>query len=690
MKKMKKSWLILLIVLLSVVFERFISLSTDFDNRLELLSYDLRAKIATDHGPFKGKFKPLDKRIVLVSCDDFSRKELSKNPELGMGSWPPPRDKWSDVLNFIEKGEPKAVLFDLVFTELNENSWNDRRFAQTLRQYDNVVLGTALNNPNSLLVKSYPASQIEKAKEDILAANSSYLPTSQPLDVQVDNKALDAAITYYSASPVHDLYTEHTTMGVVNKVMDPDAVIRRAQPIFKLVEGDKSYYMPSLAFAGFLKYVGEGDKITIKDNKIHYKGNVIPISKTGEINIAWHGLGKDYDYIPLSRIILSEQNDKYYSPAYFKDKIVVIGHTETGTDIHPSAVSNSYMGPESNVTALDNYINDSNPQDKNVRKFVSKLPVFKEFLLTLGACLLLATLGLLSKNALVGFINSFAIIALYVLFSIWIFANPSARIWVPVVVPLYYLLMTSCIVFAYRFQKELAKKASVMNMFGKFVSPKVLAQLLKNQDNLELRNTKKRITMLFCDVKDFTTLSEKCNPEQLMENLNELFNEIVDVIFENNGTVDKFIGDCIMAYWGDPIASEDDAYMAVKSALEIKKKVNELKIVNAREDKIIFDVKIGINTGEALLGLAGSEKIMSYTVMGDTVNTAARLESACSKLGRDVLISDYTYQDVKDKIVALDAGKIKLKGKDKEVEVYEPIGFVENEVSEEATTAENE
>ena len=121
-------------------------------------------------------------------------------------------------------------------------------------------------------------------------------------------------------------------------------------------------------------------------------------------------------------------------------------------------------------------------------------------------------------------------------------------------------------------------------------------------------------------------------------------------------------------------------------------KVNELKIVNAREDKIIFDVKIGINTGEALLGLAGSERIMSYTVMGDTVNTAARLESACSTLGRDILISDYTYQDVKDKIVALDAGRIKLKGKDKEVEVYEPIGFVEDQQTdiEEEETKENE
>ena len=183
---------------------------------------------------------------------------------------------------------------------------------------------------------------------------------------------------------------------------------------------------------------------------------------------------------------------------------------------------------------------------------------------------------------------------------------------------------------------------------------------------------------MFCDVKDFTTLSEKCNPEQLGANLNELFNEIVNVIFENNGTVDKFIGDCIMAYWGDPIATDDDSYMAVKTALEIKKKVDELRIKNIKEKKIVFDVKIGINTGDALLGLAGSDKIMSYTAMGDAVNVAARLESSCSKLKRDILISKSTYDGAKDRIIVLDVGSIEVKGKDEQIKVYEPIGFSEN------------
>lgn len=666
-KRIRKRSLILGIVLIVIIFERLISMTSLFQN-LELITYDLRAKICTDWGPFHKSFKHIDKDIVIVTLDDYSRREIAKNPQLNLGSFPWRRDVWAGVVDFIEKGEPRAILFDLIFTELNENTWNDRRFAQTLRKYDNVVLATSLNDPKYMVDRLPKGYEIE---------NSDYLPTSKPLNVEIDNKKIDNAITFYSHSPVNDLYTKDNMMGVVNKVEGLDTVVRSSQPIFKLIKDDEVYYLPSLSFAGFLKYMGEGDTIKVKHNKIFYKDRVIPIDNKGQTLIGWHGLGHDYTFIPISKVLLSEDNNEYIKPEFFKDKIIIIGRTEAGTDIHPSAVSSSYAGPETNAAALDNFINDSIVNGSSTRKIITKMPSFNVLLLTAAVCAVIGFLGLVSKNALICFINSLVFIILYVLFCIWMFANPQIRVWVPIAVPLYYLLMTSSIVFAYRFQKELAKRATVMNMFGKFVSPKVLATLLKNQDNLALKSTKKRITVLFCDIKDFTSLSEKCNPEQLVSDLNELFNEIVNIIFENNGTVDKFIGDSIMAYWGDPIASEDDAFMAVKTAIEIRKKINELKIKNAHEGKIIFDVKVGINTGEALLGLSGSEKIMSYTAMGDAVNIASRLESNCGTLKRDILISKSTYEDSKEKIVVLEAGKIKVKGKEEEIEVYEPIGLVE-------------
>lgn len=714
---MKKNILIILgIILFIVIFERLISL-TSFFNKLELMTYDIRAKIAVDSGPFGKKFKHADKNIVIVAIDDYSRKEIAQHPVLdeNLGSFPWHRSVWGGVLDYIEQGQPKTVLFDFIFNGLNENSLNDRKFSRVLRKYDNVVLATSLNDPKFLVYKKQQIFLDKSSPQKFLMSfnnlfklligklppkiditgiqNSPYMPTNEPLNVKIYDKKLDDAITFYSHAPIYNIYTKYNTMGVVNIPRKSDSVIRMAQPLFKLIKNDKVYYMPSLAFAGFLKYTNlDGNKIIVKNNELLLKNRKIPIDKNGQTNMSWHGSGHNYDYISISKILLSEDNENCeqevitdktcVNPNYFKDKIVIIGHTEAGSDIHPSSVNPSFAGPEANATILDNFINDSLIGVKGTRHFVIQMHKSQKILLTILCCAFMVFIGLISKNALLCFLNSVGFIVLYLLLCIFIFTSPSIRVWVPVAIPVYYLIMTGALVFAYKFQQELAKKAMVMNTFGKFVSPKVLSTILKNQEDLVLKSTKKKITVMFCDIKNFTTLSEKCNPEQLVDNLNELFNELVNVVFDNNGTVDKFIGDCIMAYWGDPVASADDAYMAVKTALEIKKKINELKIKNAKENKIIFDVKIGINTGDALLGLSGSNKIMSYTAMGDAVNVASRLESNCSKLERDVLISKSTYEEVKDKIVVLEAGKISVKGRDEQIETYEPIGLVEENLEE--------
>lgn len=663
---MKKILAITGIILFVVLFQLILS-ATDIFNQLELMTYDIRAKIAVDDGPFSANFKPADKNIVIVAIDDYSRKELAKSPATDLGSFPWPRGIWGNIIDYIEAGKPKAILFDLIFNDLNANPQNDIFFSNELKKYKNVVLATSLNDPQ-FLVK-------EQKKPNV--ANSRYSPAPKTLNVDVQNKKLDDNITYYSHAPINDMYTKYNLVGVVNKVVGTDSVIRNAQPLFKLIKDGKTYYMPSLSFAGFLKYMGEDGKIQIKNNVLTYKGRQIPIDNEGTTIISWHGTGHDYEYIPISKIILSQKGKKLISPNYFKNKMVIIGRTEAGTDIHSAAVSPSYAGPESNAVAMDNFINDSVVHGKNVRKFVSRVSLFASIILVILCSGFIVFLGTISKNALVCFINSIWFIALYMLVSVWLFSNPQIRLWVPIAIPVYYFIMTGATMFAYRFQQELSRKAVIMTMFGKFVSPKVLTTLLKHQENLMLKSTKKRITVMFCDVKSFTTLSEKHEPEELVSGLNELFDEMVNIIFENNGTVDKFIGDCIMAFWGEPFASEDDAYMAVKTALEMKKKVKEMGIENAKQDKIIFDIKIGINTGDALLGLSGSQKLMSFTAMGDAVNVASRLESNCSAVGKDILISKSAYEDAKDKIVVLEAGKISVKGREEQIEIYEPIGLVQ-------------
>lgn len=668
---MKKNIIIASAVIAVMIFLGSLLSNIEFIENLELTLYDLRSRFVTDDSLFGRNFNQADKDIVIVAIDNYSEKELLEVAPNASGRRDWESDVWEKVLDFIEEGEPRAVLFNMVFEKLNNVPWYDWSFSQDLIKYNNTVLGTYLDNP--LKAENKFSKIIELEEND-------NVPSSTPLNVKIDDKKLDDAITYTMNAPVNNAYTRNNFMGVLNSVLDSDNNIRKNKPIYKLVKNGETYYMPSLAFAGFLRYMGEGEQIVIKNGKINYKGRVIPIQQDGTVNLNRHNFARSYTYVPISKILINKGSRGDLKPEFFKNKIVIIGKTATGKNIKmDTIIDSSFISPEANALALDNYINDSLVGSKSTRRFITEASKPVQALITVVACAAVAFLGLVSKSAFIGCINGGFSVLLYLIFCFWLFINPSSRLVLPIVIPIFYLSLTSGIVFAYRFYQETKKKNSITDTFGRFVSPKVLSSVLKNPNQFVLKNTKKRLTVLFCDVKDFSSISEKYDAEKLVDNLNELFHEIVNIIFENNGTVDKYIGDCIMAYWGgDIVHTENDAYLAVKTALEIKKKVNELKILNAHLGKIIFDVKIGINTGEAVLGLTGTDKFMSYTAMGDAVNTASRLESSCTALKREILIAKSTYDETKEKIVALEVGEIKVKGKEEKINVYEPIGLVED------------
>lgn len=664
---MNRAKLIVGIIVAVFIFERLLSLTPLYKN-IELATYDFRAKLSTDKGLFNSKFKHAEKKIVIVAVDKASRKALAKNSDLDLKTWPWRRDVWADVLSFVEKGDPKAVIFDMVFNELNENSWNDRRFAQTLRGYKNVVLATELSNPKYLVDKMPKGEEIE---------NSPYVPTATTLNVKINKKKLENAITYYSHTPVHEIYTSSNTIAVDNKVADEDSVVRRSQPVFKLVKDKQTYFMPSLAFAGFLKYIGDDGSVVIKKNKINYKGREIPINNRGEANISWHGFGHNYTYIPISKILLNNGGGNEISPAYFNDKIVIIGEVDDAASA--TSVNRSLAQAEIDATVLDNFINDTY-SGKQTRKFVTKMPGWLTFILVVLSCIMVAAAGILTKRAKTGLILGLIYIIAYIVFCTLEFANPAIRLWVPMTGPIFYFLVTSGTIFAIKFKKEWLLRTKVMNIFKGSVSDNVLQSLLKNPEESLFKNTRERVVVMFCDVKEFGSLIKRAYPDELAADLNGLHDEIGKIIFENGGIIDNIIGDCIIAYWGAPNATMEDSFKAVKAALEIKKKVNELKLVNAKVNKTIFDIKIGINTGEAVLALSDVQNRIKYTPLGDTVKVASELKSNCQKLKRDILISQTAYNEIKAKILVLEAGKIGLKGKP-DAEVYEPIALIEEETN---------
>ncbi|MEW6040639.1 MAG: adenylate/guanylate cyclase domain-containing protein, partial [Elusimicrobiota bacterium] len=226
-------------------------------------------------------------------------------------------------------------------------------------------------------------------------------------------------------------------------------------------------------------------------------------------------------------------------------------------------------------------------------------------------------------------------------------------------------------VMGYRLLTEEKEKRWIKKTFSYYLSPTVIDELAGNPDKLRLGGERKILTVLFSDIRNFTTISEKLNPEEVVGILNEYLSAMTDIVFKHSGTLDKFIGDAIMAFWGAPIYSEDHAEKAVECALEMIDKLKELQEEWKRQNKPIIDIGIGINTGEMVVGNLGSHQRMDYTVIGDNVNLGSRLEGLNKQYATHIIISEATNEAIKHKFKSKSLGQVSVKGKEKPVTIFE-------------------
>ena len=215
-------------------------------------------------------------------------------------------------------------------------------------------------------------------------------------------------------------------------------------------------------------------------------------------------------------------------------------------------------------------------------------------------------------------------------------------------------------------EKEMIKRA-----FARYVDREVVDELLKDPEHLVLSGERREVTVLFCDLRSFTALSERLSPEEVVMLLNDFYNFMIEATFQNAGTLDKFLGDAVMSIFGAPIAHPDHAIRAVRTAVAMRDGIEGLSARRIRDGKDPLTVGIGISTGEAVAGTVGTEDRMEYTVIGDSVNLAARLESNAKSM--QILISGRTYRNVKGHVVTRSLGDVKVKGKEEAVEVYEVL-----------------
>jgi adenylate cyclase len=504
----------------------------------------------------------------------------------------------------------------------------------------------------------------------------------------------------------HNIFMkEDSSIGVVLVGNDPDGVFRRYLPINEFQVGADQYKtVPSFGFAAVSRYLGLGNSVA-EDSGTLFKLGAMKIPKYDRTSMLinypgpsgsfptydiWQVLD-DSSFMTNDEAKNDVQINDYYDlkgSGVFKDKIVLIGaeYPESG-DMKPIPYlqdraikgSNLAYGVEIHAaaieTALDgDFLVRSEPWFDFLEMFVGTfLIAMTSFLFKSAAqrsrMFLVIFVPLLTTGAVI--LGSFQ--AAFYLFD-------KQRVVMDIIYPVLGYVFSYVGTVVYQYVSERKQKAAIKSIFSRYVDPSVVNQLVGNPDLVRLGGERKTMTVLFSDIADFTGVSEKLAPEDLVAHLNEYLTVMTGIVFKHRGTLDKYIGDALIAFWGAPIELKDHAYRACQAAIEMTKKLDELHSKWTEEGKPILQFRIGINSGEMVVGNVGGNERFDYTVIGDNVNLASRLEGANKMYRTRILLSEFTYELVKEKIFARELDLIAVKGKTRPVKIYEFISDAINEV----------
>jgi adenylate cyclase len=552
-----------------------------------------------------------DPDIVLVDIDDVS---LARMGELA-DRWPWPRSVHGELAAGIAAQQPKAIVFDVMFAEPDRTRpEHDELFNELLRPLKNVY---------------FPTARLDVAGDahgPLLRELAPALGMPQTPAAQPDARA--------SLLLPLALWPENWRLGLINLLADDDGVARR----YYLYLPAYGWKLPSLParVAADLGY---------------------PVPQRESLVLGWSAMTrKRVSFADLYEDFNREQRQR---PAdEFRDKIVVVGTTATGLhDLRVTPVSEFHPGADILATAIDNLKNGG-----QMRTAPGWLPLA----LTLGLVTAIY-LGFRRGHHTLAIGGVVAAGAVLLLAASWLaVAN---RLLLPGLTP---VTAGAGMYFAgalHGYLHERRERLKAVDFFGRFVNPHVVRDLLE-RGGFARTGELREITVLFSDIRGFTTLSETRPPAEIVALLNRYFGRQVEVIFRHGGCLDKFIGDAIMAFWGAPLDDPEHAKHAVMAALEMAQTLESFRRELGETGKI-FDVGIGLNSGPAVVGLIGSENKREYTAIGDTVNLASRIEGLTKEVAR-ILISEATMHACQGAFDFVDRGSYAVKGRERQVRLFEP------------------
>ena len=443
-------------------------------------------------------------------------------------------------------------------------------------------------------------------------------------------------------TPVSEINSA-SLIGLVNAVPDADGIFRHTRP--SIVVSGHSYLTLPFAVANSI-----GAKFTDNESVIaNFRG---PSHEYPEDNIV---------SIISSYVALTEGSTPSITLDGYKDALVFVGVSAPGLmDLRPTSVDKIFRGVEFNATVLDNILSND---------FIKVVPLWWSILLTLIFVLLLSYALLFSQRAVTQSIISICGITLYIALAFFFALH---GFWIAVAVPTLILILTIISSLGVQYQLEGRERRFIHQAFNHYVSPKVIDRILANPAQLSLGGERRELTIYFSDIRGFTSLSEKMPPEQLVSFLNKYLTEMTDIILASGGTLDKYEGDAIIAFWNAPLSVSDHAFQGVNAALVCQRRLRELRDSYREEFGTDVHVRIGVNTGVVTVGNFGSANRFDYTIIGDAANLASRLEGVNKVFGTSILISEESYLQCQEQILARYIGKVQVIGRGKAVAVYEP------------------
>jgi class 3 adenylate cyclase/CHASE2 domain-containing sensor protein len=554
--------------------------------------------------------------LRLLALDENS---LLPREQGGFGAWPWPRHIWGDILKKIHRAGGKIAAFDVIFPDPAQDPKQDAAFIAGLEQQPTILSYTLNTTSAGNLGVENLAPNLAQHTADIgytTVDNPGGWLVGQFLSISAtDDKnqttqyvsMAGATSQYFTGQKIQGIDAWNARIGNTTIPLDGEGYLLMLP--FKTVEfqqqeGRVGATQETMAFAQTL---GIGDAFKLSDNDLRQ---------------------------------------------FVGGKVVVIGTTAQAMGDFILTPNGRFPGVFSNLRFMDQLL---------THKFIARVPPWFDIMLIIVLPLLIGfVMTQLQEGIGIGITIAAVVIYSFIALSVY----GITLHWMDLIHVDGGMLAAALFVALYRVITEGADKRAIRDMFGKHVSPEIVSQMLNSDDPkgaLDLSGKRVKVTIFYSDIRGFTAMSEKMTPEQIYGQLNEYFEDMCSIVFKYGGYVDKFIGDCLMAVFSAPNPTEDDALKATTAALEQQEKIAQIAAEWAAMGKQTFTVGMGLNTGEVVMGNLGSSERMNYTVIGDNVNTAARLYNVAK--GGQIIISESTYNEVKDHFIVRELQPVQVKGK---------------------------